>query len=175
MNTKASQPVHTPASKDLITIKSAKVLITGKGVEVKMPDRDAVHAAILNPSSNNLKATADKQALAMWVVAMFRIATETGFFAPRILSERRSWWGPMFTVDISTVDAAPAPVLNQFGRIEIPKWNDQSYLASACRWGAHISGIDPSCVGLSRVGLASAKAEGPKSFIWQVVPQQAQD
>ena len=128
---------------DLLTIKGAKVAITAKGVAPIMGDRDAVHAAVLAPASNRTKGDADRQALAMFLIALFR--TVAGTVCEPTLAGRREWvakGGAHFVVDAGTM--LPDMVGDE-------GWNDQAFLFSAIKWGAGIGGINPLQVGMVRI------------------------
>lgn len=128
---------------DLLTIKGAKVAVTAKGVVPIMGDRDAVHAAVLAPGSNRTKGDADRQALAMFTIALFR--TVAGAVCEPTLGARRQWVAqgkPHFVVDAGTM--LPEMVGDE-------AWNDQAFLFSAIKWGAGIGGLNPLQVGLLRV------------------------
>jgi hypothetical protein len=140
MNTKASQPVATPAHKTPITVRGAKVLIKGNGVTPEPADRLAVKAIVDAPKSNRAHNTPDRQALAMFIVAMFRLATGE-WCAPK-LEARRVYAGPSFIVDASTmVGARPGD----------DTWNDQSFVVSALKTGAGLADVSHLNIGMVRI------------------------
>jgi hypothetical protein len=136
----SSQPVPTPVHKTPITVRGAKVLIKSNGVTPEPVDRLAVKAAVLAPKSNRAHNTPDRQALAMFIVAMFRLAT--GAWSDRSLQARSEYDGPSFVVDASTmVGARPGD----------DTWNDQAFLVSALKTGAGLADVSHLNIGLVRI------------------------
>lgn len=132
------------AEKTLITIKDAKVRITGKGVTPEMTDRDAVHAAVRNAKSNRLKGDADRQAIAMHTLALLRIVA--GATADS-LDERRDWIAagrPHIIVDAA--DLKP-----ECRGLPPKQWNDGAFMASVLQWVAGIAGKTAPEIGRLRV------------------------
>jgi hypothetical protein len=125
-----------------ITIKGAKVLIDSRGVTPVLADRDAVHAALSAPGrSNRLIASADRQSIAMYVVALFRVAAT---LCGRSLADKRSWveaGQPHFIVDAASMKPE---------MVGVEGWNDQAFVASALKWGAGIAGVKDTQVSLAR-------------------------
>jgi len=135
----SSQPVLTPASNEVITIKGAKVLIESNGITVTTADRKVVKAVVDAPTSNRAHNTPDRQALAMFIVAMFRVAT--GAWSEPTKGARRAYDGPSFFVDVATmVGARPGD----------EDWNDQAFLVSAMKLGAGLAGVSHLNIGLLR-------------------------
>lgn len=124
-----------------ITIKDSKVLISAAGVTPVKNDMSVIREAVLSPASNRLHATPDRQALALYMVALVRtMANSIGCQVK--LQARRDWNGPHFIVDASTL--AGAPLVNDQGKDESGKvWNDQAFLTSALRWA---EGLAPLAV-----------------------------
>jgi hypothetical protein len=143
---------------DLITIKSARVAITSDGVNVIVADRDAVHNAVRECKSNRLHATPDRQALAMFVVAMFRIMANYELATPS-LQGRREWAGPAFIVDAGTMEGATPG-------LPAHEWNDQAFLVSALKWCAGVAGVHHLNIGLVRL------PDMPSRHYFRVVPQE---
>lgn len=125
-----------------ITIKGAKVRINAVGVTPTIKHRDIVHAGLAANRSNRLIADADRQSIALYIVAMF--ATVATLCEPK-LSVRRDWvkaGKPHFVVDAGSM--CPE-------RAGDPEWNDQAFLASAVKWGADLAGVKSTQVSLVRV------------------------
>jgi hypothetical protein len=125
-----------------ITIKGAKVRIDSRGVTPVLADRDAVHAAMAAPGrSNRLLATADRQSIAMYVVALFRVAAT---LCGRSLDDKREWvkaGHPHFIVDAASMNP---------DMVGVEGWNDQAFVASALKWGAGIAGVQDTQVSVAR-------------------------
>lgn len=130
---------------ELLTIKGARLLITGRGVTPTKAHRDAVHAAVEAPASNAVKGSADRQALAMYLLALIAAVAEGGAgLAPRSVAAKKVWDGPHFVVDARTMVGAPTPAA--------AGWNSQAFLKSAVKWGAGIAGIDHLQIGFCKKG-----------------------
>ena len=143
-----------------ITIKGAKVRIDSRGVTPVLADRDAVHAAMAAPGrSNRLLATADRQSIAMYVVALFRVAAT---LCGRSLDDKREWVKaglPHFMVDAWSMHPEVQRLVALHGtdidprtgmRWDINPWNDQAFVASALKWGAGIAGVQDTQVSVAR-------------------------
>lgn len=130
---------------ELLTIKGARVLITGRGVTPTKADRDAVHAAVEAPASNAVKGSPDRQALAMYLLALVALVANGGAeLAPRSNAAKKGWGGPHFIVDTRTMEGRPEVVTAD--------WNSQAFLKSAVKWGAGIAGVDHLQVGFCKKG-----------------------
>ena len=139
-----NEPHGKEVMSELLTIKGARVLITSRGVDPTRFHRDAVHAAVNAPASNAVKGTPDRQALAMYLIALIALIAKEGGLAPRSKAAKVKWEGPHFVVNASTMEGAPSPAPEG--------WNSQSYLKSAIKWAAGIAGVDHLQVGFCNKG-----------------------
>ena len=138
-----NEPHGKEVMSELLTIKGARVLITSRGVEPTKAHRDAVHAAVQAPVCNAVKGTADRQALAMYLLALIALIAEgRAELAPRGKAAKVKWEGPHFVVNAATMEGAPSPAPVD--------WNSQSYLKSAIKWAAGIAGVDHLQVGFCK-------------------------
>lgn len=134
---------------DPITIKDAKVRILSTGVTPVKDHLKVVAVAVANPTSNRLHATPDRQAIALYMVAMVATMAKAAWCSP-VLADRREWSGPSFIVDASSM--VGAPLVGDDGKDSIGKlWNDQAFIVSALRWSAGVAGIHPLNIGMVRL------------------------
>lgn len=149
---------------DLLTIKGARVIITGSGVTPVKGDRDAVHAAVLANRSNRFRGTADQQAIAMYVIALFRVLA--GATADS-LAARRDWIAagrPHIVVDV-------ADLLPENRGMPPREWNDGAYLAAQLRWIAGVAGVTVPEIGRVRVTKDGWKAGDHRFYLIPSAPE----